>query len=116
MTNILDCGHAPTKVAAGSISNGIARDIAGNTLCYECATKWIKETAEETGKTVAYVSSDGRNIITWNGDVLGTVIMAVPASGRRTFYRARLFDGKVWYGWGPAEVGTYVSLRRYKGE
>ena len=113
MTNILDCGHLPSTDAG--IGTGVARDVTGKTLCYECATKWIKETAEETGKTVAYVSSDNTKIITWNGDVLGTITRRT-LSGYKAWYVARLWDGKLWYGQGPSESGTYVSLKRYKNQ
>lgn len=111
----LDCGHEPTKMEEGSLGTGVAHNVDGTTSCYNCATQWIKDSAVAHGKTWAYVSSDGKRIITWNGDFLGG-ILSRNVSGYKAYYRAKLWDGTLWYGQGPSESGTYVSLRRYKNQ
>lgn len=111
---ILDCGHEPTAQPDHSITNGIARNRANQTMCFDCAAKALKEDAESTGVLTAY--STVHHITTWDGQRLGIIIYRGPASGHRSYYQVSLWDGKLWYGWGPAESGTYVTLRRYKNQ
>lgn len=112
MTEILNCGHEsdPTGLTAG-----YARDDTG-ALCYKCAAEKIKANALRDNYLFAYISADKKSIVTWDGQILGTVSDTHKTSGHRTFYRAKLWDGRHWYGWGPAEYGAYVSLRPYKSQ
>lgn len=111
---VLDCGHKPTENSG--LGNGVAR-FEGQTMCYDCATVKLKSDALMNNHIMAYVSSDWMTITTWDGQALGKVIKAHDSSdGRKTFYVCRLWDGRRWYGVGPAESGTYVSLRPYKNQ
>lgn len=112
-TEILDCGHAPTETDS-KISNGIARDAAGNTMCYKCAADRLKADALADKVFVAYVSTDGKWITTWDGQRIGTVHRRT-VSGFKAYYRVTAY-GKIWYGQGPSESGTYVTLRQYKNQ
>lgn len=110
----LDCGHEPTPTEGAG--NGIAFDSDMSTMCYECAAGKLKADALMNNHIVAYVSSDGHRVTTWDGQELGKVLDYHDAGQYRTFYRAKLWDGRAWYGWGPSESGTYVSLRPYKSQ
>jgi len=113
MTEILDCGHEsdPSGFAAG-----YARSDEG-TLCYKCAADKIKADALMNNHLVAYVSLDDERITTWDGQTLGEILFSrVSKAARKTYYSAELWDGRLWFGTGPAESGTYVSLRPYKNQ
>lgn len=116
MTEILDCGHVATPTEPGSLGNGVAHTSDGKTMCYKCAADMIKADALRDNHLMAYVSLDSKRITTWDGQTLGTISDTHEANRHRTFYRAKLWDGRHWYGWGPAETGTYVSLRPYKSQ
>lgn len=99
----LDCGHFPTKTES-NISNGIARDRdTGKTMCYDCASKPDIEAVERGEELYAYVSGDGKLIVTWPGIELMKV--TYNGTARTGFYgssisyiRAVAPNGKHYYG------------------
>lgn len=137
----LDCGHAPqpTFYSAGNKvtimeRNGTTRQITttgeevmfpgyahtpdGRRICPPCADSEqaaAMSSASIGDKVGAYLSSDDRNVTTWTGGVLARVTR-VTRNARQTFVRAMDAEGHMWAGIGPAEHGTYVTLRRIKGE
>lgn len=110
---VLNCGHEPTPQKKGSLGTGAAV-FNGQTMCYDCAAASIKTGALADGRFTAYVSSDGTKITTWDGQEIG-IVRRRTVSGYKAWYQVTAY-GKAWYGQGPSESGTYVSLRQYKGE
>ena len=113
MTTILECGHEPTPDSGCGTGYSIARD-TGRRSCYACSDNLEREAMlHSDGKFFAYLSSDGYRVTTWSGGQLGTV-ERLTRNARQTFVRVIGQDGWMWAGVGPAESGTYVSLRRLK--
>lgn len=131
----LSCGHAPapTFYTAGSVVTvgnrpvtmtgdeilfpGYAVTPDGRKICPACADSEQAAEMSRTpigGRFFAYLSSDGRNVTTWTGGVLGRVTRTT-SNDRQTFVRVVDASGGHWAGIGPSESGTYVSLRRVKG-
>lgn len=109
----LDCGHAPTP---DTIGTGYAETADGRRVCYPCADDMQRAELAATpagGRFGAYLSTDGRHVTTWTGGHLATVTR-LTGNRRQTFVRARDRDGRMWAGVGPAESGTYVTLRRIR--
>lgn len=98
----LDCGHLPTEHDS-KLTNGIARDSDGKTMCYACAAQ-VDIDAIERGETVyAYVSSDGKRITTWPGIELMRV--TYNGTARTGFHGSMIHyinavapNGKTYYG------------------
>jgi hypothetical protein len=109
---MLDCGHEPTPSGIGT---GYARMPNGETLCYDCADNAQREDLKTATRYFAYLSSDDSHVITWSGGTLGHVTY-LNRNRRQTFIRMRDVHGRMWAGIGPSESGTYVSLRRIKGD
>lgn len=117
MAQRLDCGHAPTLQHPGSITNGIARDSEGKTMCYTCAYKAQLKILDTDDVIVGYLSADGRKVTVWTGETLMTVTRAWDSrAARKTYVQAIDHNGTHWYGVGPLESGTYVTMRRRKGK
>jgi hypothetical protein len=128
---VVDCGHAPapTFYRAGSRVTVGAEVITmtgaeimfpgygtlpdGRRVCVDCAEETERGDMRTARRFTAYLSSDGRNVTTWTGGVLARVTR-MTRNDRQTFIRARDSYGQSWAGIGPAESGTYVSLRRVK--
>lgn len=113
-----DCGAVRLFRLKGG--TGYAR-VDGNQLCcYECADARQREDLRDQSKPFyAYVSGDGRKVITWNGGELGTVYnYAESSSGWRgsTIARFRVRDvhGNYWQGRGGGR-GMCCTLRKLKG-
>jgi hypothetical protein len=108
---LLDCGHAPTPDAG--IGTGYATTPDGRRICYGCADSREAERMARGETIVAYLSTDARTVTTWTGGVLARVTSAhTSARARKTYVRAVDVDARSWHGSGPAESGTYVTLRR----
>jgi len=89
--------------------------VTGERKCYACITRDEVESLKTATRIVAYVSGDGKQITNWPGGILGTVTgLHVSPSARKTYVSMRDAHGRMWHGVGPAESGTYVSLRPYK--
>jgi len=110
MTTILDCGHEPTPNAGCGTGYATARD-TGKRSCYSCAEELERADMATAKRFSAYLSSDNMSITTWTGGKLGRVTR-MTRNDRQTFVRVTDIHGKEWAGIGPAENGTYVSLRR----
>lgn len=114
LSGLLDCGHPPYPTEG--VGTGYGRDEAGKTHCYECCFTRDVARLRTATRFVAYVSSDGKHIINWPGWVLGTVTYAnVSKRAKKVFVRVTDVHGRHWFGQGPAESGTYVSLRLRTG-
>lgn len=113
---ILDCGHAPTPTSGSG--TGYATDsTTGETKCYACADQYEIDLLRTADRFVAYLSLDSKRITTWTGGTLGTVTRATDsAPAKKTYVRVTDVHGIDWYGVGPIESGTYVSLRRVKDQ
>lgn len=110
-----DCGHA---IPHGGIGTGYARTADGRTLCYACADDAQREEMRTAQRFFAYLGTPANPhsyppVVTWSGGKLGSVTY-LNRNDRQTFVRVRDVHGNMWAGIGPAESGTYVSLRRIK--
>lgn len=107
----LDCGHVAQP---DGCSTGYGRIEGDYTMCYACIAQderefWIPL----TNCTIAYLSSDGTRIVGWPGHTLMSVDRAWDSkSARKTFVRATDTHGAKWYGSGPRDNGSYVTLHR----
>jgi hypothetical protein len=128
---VVDCGHVanpdfflvpdwrkyadtPGKGVTGFPGYGTDKD--GKRLCYACIGRNEIESLRTENKIVAYLASDNKTVTNWPGTKLGTVTYVnVPKAARKVFVRVTDVHGGLWYGQGPAESGTYVSLRKAKG-
>ena len=110
---ILECGHEPTPDAG--CGTGYSLDPkTGRRSCYPCSDNLEREAMlHSEGRFFAYLSSDGHAVTTWTGGLLGTV-ERLTRNTRQTFVRVVGSDGWMWSGIGPADSGSYVSLRRLK--
>lgn len=112
--NTLDCGHAVTPSGIEVFGTGFAvsKD-TGKRYCYPCADDLQREALLTEQRWSGYLSSNERRVTTWTGGTLGTVTRCTRNS-RQTFIRMTDVHGQHWAGIGPAESGTYVSLRRVR--
>lgn len=129
---VLDCGHAPqpsfwadgstyTVPDTGEVLDMTGRVIFpgwatvpdGRNVCPDCADDMQRAEMATAKRVVAYLASDNRSVTSWTGGKLGTVTR-VTSNRRQTFVRVTDTHGGHWAGIGPAESGTYVSLRRVK--
>ena len=112
-----DCGHPESPHS--SFTRGFGRDADGKTYCYDCCAEGDRRRMRETGRIVAYLSSDGNTVQNWPGTVLARVTQETKRRmygccvSDRTFIRAVAPDGSRWYGQGPGR-GMYVNLRKAK--
>lgn len=116
---ILDCGHQPTKTTG--LGAGIAH-LDDATACYDCASGHNLATMIEAGKGILYLSDFG---IFDSGDVTLSDWPGVFKTrggykrSRRPVMSDRIdvwftLDGSTWWGWGVAEKGRYIRVRRTK--
>lgn len=109
---LCDCGHEAFSEGLGT---GYARTQDGRTLCYDCADEAQREDMRTADTFTAYLSTMNRSVTTWSGGVLGTVTeYHVSRAARKCYVRVTDVHGAHWYGVGPSESGTYVTLRRSK--
>ena len=110
-----NCGH---EVIPGGISTGYGQTREGYTLCLKCCGE--DEAAMlpfAPDPYVAYLASDNRTITGWPGNPLMRVTrMTESRRARKVYVQAVDPSGVAWFGTGPRESGTYVTLRRYKGQ
>lgn len=119
---VCDCGHAPSR-EPGSFAVGYARLMGNNAVvCYVCTDALQRFDWQETapgGKFGAYVSTDGRRIMTWTGGELARV--TEHGTSRAGFHGSTLHywsavdsAGNGWHGrnGGP---GMHVTMTRRKG-
>jgi hypothetical protein len=123
-TDILCCGHAPTRdgSAASSIGTGYARDRDDRTLCYPCADISERAAFLLAGMTgdpfTAYVDAAG-NLTTWTGGLLATGIRSAHGVSRAGWHGSEVHswrfrvgtDGPEWYGRN-AGPGMVITVRR----
>lgn len=117
-----DCGHTVTP-KPGSIGTGKATDPkTGRTMCYPCAEAAEREAIKTADRYTAYLSGDGKHIITWTGATLAVVVSygissprCTPTCGRyrMAYVRAETPDGVQWYVSKSDQMGV-VTLRRLK--
>lgn len=119
----LDCGHKPTDPGESLHSNGRAfitgyatNADTGKKVCYKCAAEQHRKQMRVNGKTMAYLSGDGKKITTWDGTVLsGRVTITNETKGNfgdeRVYFRFT-FNGEVWSGMG--RYGMYCKAKRTK--
>lgn len=107
-----DCGHQVTPTA---ISTGYGTDPeTGKSKCFDCCLADDIRRLRTEQRFTAYVSADGRTLVNWPGGTLGRITSHhVSRAARKTYVQVTDVHGAKWYGVGPAESGTYVSLRRY---
>lgn len=113
------CGrYATLGAGASSVATYATRGLCGgDRLCPTCMDTCEREILAdpETVRYTCYVSSDGRSITGWRGNVLGVVThrgAVHPWSRRgegRYYLRARSTDGRDWHGTGAP--GMFCTLR-----
>lgn len=106
----LDCGHPPTD--SPGLGTGYARTEEGKRICYACADDRQREEMRTANTVVAYVSTDGKRVITWSGGSLGTITAMWDGRNHRRYVHVTDVHGAMWHGSGPQESGTYVTLHR----
>lgn len=129
---VVDCGHVATpnyflmpdwqsyadtagKGVTGTPGYGTDPE-TGRRECFPCCGKADIERLKTAHTFVAYVSTDGRHVTNWPGTVLGRVTShKVSKAARKAYVTVTDVHGTAWHGQGPAESGTYVRLRRRKG-
>jgi hypothetical protein len=121
--NPLDCGHPPTPQPAGSCASGIARTVAGWTMCFRCAHDDQIVALLTQDVIFGYVSSTGperSTFTTWPGGELGTVRSLRYSRERRARYggtwrmrhiTVRDVHGQLWQGQG-SDQWEAITLRR----
>lgn len=113
----LDCGHDVDATRGLGIGTGVCVTVDERRICYNCADDAERESMREGRPALAYLSSDGRNVTTWPGGILGTVTRETVRTmygfcrSERTFVRVTAFDGSAWHGSGIGR-GCYVRLRK----
>lgn len=132
MSDTLACGHEPTptyytagtRVTVGDsvitmtgdeiLFPGYGTDPdTGERFCYPCAGARERSRMARSSRFVAYLSTDGRRVTDWPGNELGRVTSSHDSrAARKTYVSVTAWDGSEWYGVGPLESGTYVTLRR----
>ena len=108
----LDCKG--TKITHHQGGTGYATLPDGGKICYACSDKREIEHLKTATTFLGYVSSDGRNLTTWPGGILGTVSFGRLHHWSRERYHVRAYDlhGNAWHGTGAR--GMYCTLRRCK--
>ena len=123
MTEILDCGHAPTPQGAGS---GYAYFTPDFRMCYPCADE-VQRAEIKTGvdRFVGYVDGDvsvGAHLVTWSGGMLGRVVGVQWGRTSRRFggvsmvHVVAVVEGRRWHGKYAPDLGKAVRLRAYKSQ
>lgn len=118
--NILDCGHPPTPTEG--IGTGYARTPDDKMICYECADNMQRADMADPNRRqiTAYISSDGKKIITWSGGELANITGHRTYQGgwkRSTMHMFWAIDprtGRHWYGRNKGE-GMIITLTARKG-
>jgi hypothetical protein len=108
MTDILDCGHAPSEHSP--FTNGYGTDKDGKRLCYDCCAELERKSMMDTGKAVLYLVGCKRDDITWKvtdwpGKLEFQVVWANHSKAAafggyidRTDFWFRGPDGFIWHG------------------
>lgn len=121
-THCVQCASAFPKPHPEGGASGYATRADGERICYTCADVAERAVMLQSDRFVAYVSSDGREITTWTGDSLGSIVRATPVKLTRLSYthgkymhayRVIDFEGAAWYGRG--SPGVAIKLTRVKG-
>jgi len=118
MTNILDCGHAPTPNAG--IGTGYATTQHEKTLCYDCAAAAQRDKMESDGKISLYLTmnKNGDNEITdWTGRLKFRTRLV--RKGRHNFARVRYdvwftVGGQPWWGVQYGDDHQIIHCKRIK--
>lgn len=116
---IADCGHTYQSPDGGFGAAGYATRPDGKTCCYLCADDEQRALLLTDKRVFAYLSADGKTVITWTGGKLATVtrLKSATLSGfgstyRRYYIRAVDVHGAhQWTGTSPGP-GMYCRLRR----
>jgi hypothetical protein len=134
----LACGHAPqpTFYSAGSVIGvgddaftmtgdevmfpGWATMPDGRRICPDCADTEQRGELRTASRFTGYLTVPRQygsipKLTTWTGGLLAYVVK-MSRNERQTFVTAIDVHGIRWTGIGPSESGTYVSMRRLKGE
>ena len=116
-----DCQkEIPTPEGCGT---GYAVHEWGQLICYDCSDKRQREEMRDRSRPfTAYVSSDGKDVTTWTGGKLGSVVSRRRCElTRQSFthsrkeyssFRVRDIHGAEWYGRG--SPGICINLRPCK--
>lgn len=95
--------------------NKVASDRDGNRFCRECAEANELEAFASANHYTGYIGSDERHVTTWTGKPLVTVTALWESKrARRRYFAGVDAQGNRWYGSGPRETGTYVSMHKRK--
>ena len=110
--------------AADGCTTNYARDSAGNLFSdagVDIAQK--RELLDRSKPFVAYISSDGKHLTGWKGNILGSVISrhAITLTRRSLWHgkeysamQIRDIHGGLWYGRG--SPGLCITIRPYKAK
>ena len=124
---VLACGHEPTWTESGAHAIGEKGErlpyttgtatIDGIKVCHPCAEVLETVAFAKSENYFAYLSNDGRFVVTWTGGILARVSGLHKTSsgfgGERYYFRAKDNLGQWWSGNGPGE-GMYCRLKRLK--
>jgi len=110
--------------AVEGFSTNYARDSAGRVYCDEGVDASQKrELLDRSKPFTCYVSSDGKHVTGWKGNILGTIIYSSRVKLTRwsyvhgtyiNAYRIRDIHGGIWYGRG--NPGICINLRATKNK
>ena len=112
----LNCGHAESAHDASFTTGYATERDTGRKVCYGCAAAADVGQIVNTGRGMAYLSSDGHTLTTWPGLVIGTVSRTSVARSRFGGSITRVWasiGGTPVYGMGGG-AGMAVSLKRVK--
>lgn len=114
---ICACGHPPTPQAKDSCTTGVGWTRGDVPLCFDCSAFAEREDFIRAQAYFAYLSGDGKRIMTWTGHTLAQVsretVRRVGYGGERTYLRAVDSRGQAWHGTSPGR-NMYCRLRRAK--
>jgi len=111
---LCNCGHV---AESDGFTTGYGETREGYRLCFACCGE------DETNMLpfrldpyVGYLSADNRRVTGWVGNTLMHVTgVSESKAARKMYVKAVDATGAHWFGVGPRESGTYVTMRRYKG-
>lgn len=119
MTNLLNCGHAPSK--HGPYTTGYGT-IDGKRQCYDCCAAIERQAMVDTGRATLYLTFDddtARYIVTdWPGHL--RFICTRHTSSPHNIGRKQEHvwftgpDGKWWHGYHVGDFNQIVHCRRLK--
>ena len=125
--DLLTCAETGKEFIAGrdpqwGFASNYARDSAGNVFSDEGVDILERrELLERSQPFGCYLSSDGRHVTGWKGNILGTVIDSRPCKLPRYSFthgkdyrsvRVRDVHGGLWYGRGSPDI--FIRLRPCK--